>query len=85
MKVTIQLFGHFRKFGDQISLELADGSCIADMERAFVQAIAQRDPAFYENSALLASRFCDNADILRQDHLLNDGGSFAILPPVSGG
>jgi molybdopterin converting factor small subunit len=85
MKITVQLYGHFRKFGDCVVLELADGSYIADLAQAFADTIAMRDPAFYANGALRASRFCDNTAILPQDHPLTDGASFSILPPVSGG
>lgn len=85
MKVTVRLYGHFRKFGDLIALELPPGSRVRDLERAFIQDIALRDPAFYQNGALRASRFCDDAMILHSDQPLADGGSFSILPPVSGG
>ena len=64
MKVTVQLYGHFRKFGECILLELADGSRIRDLEQAFTQVIAARDPGFYNNSALRTARFCDHANIL---------------------
>jgi molybdopterin converting factor small subunit len=85
MKVTVQLYGHFRKFGDCMTLELAAGSRIRDLEQAFAQNITRRDAAFYENTGLRASRFCDDNAILPSDHPLTDGGCFAILPPVSGG
>jgi molybdopterin converting factor small subunit len=85
MKITVQLFGHFRKFGDSVQLELPPGSRIADLEREFMKTIELRDSAFYKNSALRASRFCDDAAILPLDHRLEDGGFFSVLPPVSGG
>jgi molybdopterin converting factor small subunit len=85
MKITVQLYGHFRKFGDSIALELPPGSRIRDLEHAFMQSITRRDAAFYENSSLRASRFCDHANILPQDYPVSDGGNFAVLPPVSGG
>jgi molybdopterin converting factor small subunit len=85
MKVTVNLYGHFRKFGDCIALELPAGSRIRDLEHAFVQNIALRDPSFYENAGLRASRFCDDSRILPQDHSLAEGESFSVLPPVSGG
>jgi molybdopterin converting factor small subunit len=85
MKITIQLFGHFRKFGDFVLLELPPGSRIADLEREFMRTIENRDSSFYLNSGLRASRFCDNSAILPSTHPLTEGGCFSILPPVSGG
>ena len=85
MKVIVQLFGHFRKFGDRLALELPQGSCVADLEQAFVRAVENRDPLFYENASLRSSRFCDETMILPHDHPVADGGCFSILPPVSGG
>lgn len=85
MKITVRLYGHFRKFGDSLALELPAGSRVRDLERVFAQSIASRDPAFYENGALRASRFCDDTAILRTDHPLAEGAQLSILPPVSGG
>jgi molybdopterin converting factor small subunit len=85
MKVTVQLYGHFRKFGELVLLELPPGSRVRDLEHAFVQSITARDPAFYQNAGLRASRFCDDRAILAADHPLTEGGCFSILPPVSGG
>jgi molybdopterin converting factor small subunit len=85
MKVTVRLYGLFRKFGDSIALDLPAGSRVRDLERAFAQTIASRDHAFYENGALRASRFCDDQAILGTDHPLAEGASFSVLPPVSGG
>ncbi len=85
MKITIQLFGHFRKFGDTVLLNLPQGSRIADLEREFMRAIEQRDASFYQNSSLRASRFCDDTAILPPDYPLADNGCLSVLPPVSGG
>jgi molybdopterin converting factor small subunit len=85
MKVTVRLYGHFRKFGDSLALELPAGSCVCDLERVFTESIARRDPGFYDNQGLRASRFCDDSMILPPDHPLAEGGAFSILPPVSGG
>lgn len=85
MKITVRLYGHFRKFGDCLALELPAGSRVRDLERAFAESIALRDPAFYEGGALHASRFCDDRAILASDHPLAEGAAFSILPPVSGG
>jgi molybdopterin converting factor small subunit len=85
MKVTVHLYGHFRKFGDRLALELPSGSRIRDLERAFILNIVLRDPAFYDNAGLRASRFCDDSMILPADHPLADGADFSVLPPVSGG
>lgn len=85
MKITVRLYGHFRKFGDSLALELPVGSRVRDLDRAFTESIALRDPAFYENGALRASRFCDDRSILSSDHPLAEGAALSILPPVSGG
>lgn len=85
MKVTVRLYGHFRKFGDSVALELPAGSRVRDLERAFMKNIESRDPAFYENAGLRASRFCDDRMILPPDQPLAEDAAFSILPPVSGG
>jgi molybdopterin converting factor small subunit len=85
MKITVQLFGHFRKFGDQLQVELPDGSRMADLENRFMRIIEERDALFYRNNNLRASRFCDDKNILPRDHPVNDGQVFSVLPPVSGG
>lgn len=85
MKITVRLYGHFRKFGDCVALELPAGSRVRDLERAFVRDITLRDPSFYENTGLRASRFCDNSTILAPDHPLAEDTACSVLPPVSGG
>ncbi|HEY3487258.1 MAG TPA: MoaD/ThiS family protein [Gammaproteobacteria bacterium] len=85
MKISVRLYGHFRKFGDRLALELPADSRIWDLEQAFVHAITVRDPSFYENAALRASRFCNDQAILPRDHPLAGDAELSILPPVSGG
>jgi molybdopterin converting factor small subunit len=68
-----------------MALELPAGSRIRDLENALVRNISSRDPAFYENAGLRASRFCDDSAILPPDHPLAGDSSVSILPPVSGG
>lgn len=79
MKITLQLFGAFRPFGDQIELTLPAGANVAQIRPALTAEMPQME------SVIHSSRFATETDILPETAPLNDGAMLAIIPPVSGG
>lgn len=86
MKVTLSLFGAFRSFdpGAQVTLELADGACVADL-RAALDAYGQAHWPGFSPGLLQRSAFASDTTVLRDAEALPADGRMAILPPVSGG
>ncbi len=80
MKVTVQLFGAFRPFGERITIELSDGADVSHVRAAFTAALPSE---VHELIAL--SRFADARTVLAEDAPLDADSILAILPPVSGG
>ena len=85
MNITIQCFGAFRPFGEQISLSMNEGTSISDMRAALLNRLKQIDASFDKPGLLDSSRFATETEILQESTLLQDGMSIAIIPPVSGG
>lgn len=86
MKVELSLFGAFRQYqpSAQLTLELADGACVADLRDAVDAHGKAHWPAF--QPALLArSAFASDTRVLRDGEVLPTDGKMAVLPPVSGG
>ena len=80
MKVTVQLFGAFRPFGERITIDLLDGADVSHLRAAFCAALPP------DVHALIAlSRFADERAVLAENTPLDADSILAILPPVSGG
>ena len=62
-----------------LSLELESGACVADARSVLVA----RHPALMR--AVPALRFAVNEAFVTTDHVLQEGDTLALLPPVSGG
>lgn len=84
MNITIQCFGAFRPFGENIAISVADGATVADMRAELLGKLIQIDPAF-RAGMLDSSRFATETAVLSEATILNDGAMLAIIPPVSGG
>lgn len=85
MNITIQCFGAFRPFGEQISFTVTEGALVSDMRLALLDRLKQIDASFDKPQLLESSRFATETEILRESTPLTDGMSLIILPPVSGG
>lgn len=85
MNITIQCFGAFRPFGEQISLQIPKGNTVSDMRAALLDRLKQIDASFNKPGLLDSSRFATETEILQESTPLKDGMSIAVIPPVSGG
>ena len=85
MQITIQCFGVFRPFGEQINLAVTEGTTISDMRKALLDKLRQVDPTFNMPGLVESSRFATETEILPESTSLKDGMNIAIIPPVSGG
>lgn len=85
MNITIQCFGAFRPFGEQISLVVTEGDTVADMRNLLMDKLKQIDASFNKPELLDSSRFATEKEILLESTPLKDGMCIAIIPPVSGG
>lgn len=86
MKLRIQLFGPFRQFQAEPTLELdcPAATTLADV-RVALDAYAHSNWPEYRTSLLRSSAFATASAVLRDDDALPDDGQLAILPPVNGG
>ncbi len=85
MEITIQCFGLFRSFGEQIKLSIAEGDRISDMRKALLDKLQQMDASFNKLDLLGSARFASETEILQESMPLKEGMAIAIIPPVSGG
>ena len=79
MQITIQLFGAFRPYGEQLELTLPDGATVADIRSAILAKIDT------PQALLDSSRFATETEVLADNSPLKDGETYAIIPPVAGG
>ncbi len=85
MEITIQCFGAFRPFGEQIILSVAEGTSLCAMRKVLLDKLKQIDDSFDKPGLLDSSRFATETEILQESTPLQDGMRIAIIPPVSGG
>lgn len=85
MKVKLQLFGAFRKYGNEINIDLPLGSIVSDLRPKLLDIISDDDKAFDTKSLIDTSRFANDEEVLEESSVINDNDVLAILPPVSGG
>jgi sulfur-carrier protein len=81
MRVTIKLFAAARESigADEVLIELADGSSVADLRRALSMAHPGLAPLVER------SMFAVNASYAKDLDLIPSGAEVACIPPVSGG
>ena len=81
MRIKIRLFGEFRKYGDEIDIEIPDGAIVKDLKSLLVEAIGDES-----QKLISSSRFATDKIMLDDDSEITDNLSeLAIIPPVSGG
>lgn len=85
MKITLQCFGAFRPFGENITLSLPEKAVVSDIRAALLLRIKEKDNSFNKVGLIDSSRFATETDILPENTSLSDGMRIAIIPPVSGG
>lgn len=85
MQITLQTFGAFRQFGQNIPLELSDDAKVADLRAPLTLALAEFSANFDIAGLVESSRFATETEILEENAILQNGTLITILPPVSGG
>ena len=86
MKLRVQLFGPYRDFQPQPSLELdvADGASVAAARTALAAHAAAHWPACTPG-LLRSTAFASEVALLRDSDALPADGRIALIPPVNGG
>ena len=86
MKLRVQLFGPYRDFQPQPSLELdvADGASVAAARVALAAHAAAHWPACTPG-LLRSTAFASEVALLRDSDALPADGRIALIPPVNGG
>ena len=80
IKVHINYFGIFKKFGDTATIESAKGSSIEEIKNALILCLGPQNKILVEESVI-----ADETDILPSDFTVNSDTVLSILPPVCGG
>ncbi len=81
MIVRVKLFAVARELAgaDEMSLEVAEGATVADVERA----LRKESPGL--KTILKHARWAVDAEFVALDCLVNETSEVALIPPVSGG
>ena len=87
MRVTVRLFGSFRKYGEgaRLEVELARAATVSALRSALVAKLKTQHPGFSEDHLVGESAFATDSGLLEDGASLSDGATVAILPPVCGG
>lgn len=85
MNITIECFGAFRNFGDEIPVTLSGDLTVADLPDALFDALKKLDDSFDNKDLIARSRFASDTEILSETAPLTQNMRLAIIPPVSGG
>jgi molybdopterin converting factor small subunit len=85
MEVTLQLFGAFRTFGNQLKLSLKKNSTVSDIRKALLDQAPSSDMSFDKKALIEQSRFATETEVLSEATPLEPSMVITIIPPVSGG
>jgi len=80
IKITIRLFGAFRKYGDVLELDMPSGSSIADIKSRLAEKLDTNDATLVADSAI-----ANDNEIINSGTVFDADATLAILPPVCGG
>lgn len=78
--LSIQLFGAFREYGDNVSVTLQTGAGIEDVKKALADKLGENASTLIDDSAL-----ADEQHVLTGNAVFDKDARLAILPPVCGG
>lgn len=85
MKITLQLFGAFREFGESLTLSVPQNALVADARKALANKLKKIDANPSKIGLISISRFATETRILSEKDMLQDGAVITIIAPVSGG
>jgi len=80
MKVTIQFYGAFRQFGQDLSFTLSSPITVRELKSLLVSSLGAHQKDLIESSA-----FASESSIIGRDSLIETDCTLSILPPVCGG
>ncbi|MCB1580487.1 MAG: MoaD/ThiS family protein [Rhodospirillales bacterium] len=80
ISLSVKCFGVFRKFGESLNVDIAEGSSVLEVKQALIQKLGQTQKALVEDSVL-----ANDNEILPNAYILKDETALSILPPVCGG
>jgi len=80
LEIDVRFFGAFRKYGQNILLNIPYGCSALSMKESLLAALGGKDAELIGDAAL-----ADNEGVLSHDHIFVKGGHVSILPPVCGG
>lgn len=78
--LPIKFFGMFRKFGEQIEVEIPSGSSVEEIKKMITHELGKDNKDLVDSSVL-----ANTTDILPDAYIFNESQSLSILPPVCGG
>ncbi len=86
-KVTVQLYGAFRRFGNGRSIEVSinEPVTVSQLRNKMLASLREVAPQFKEEGLLADSAFADAKSLLGETSMVSEGDTLAILPPVCGG
>jgi len=79
LEIEILLFGAAKsaRGGDRLAVSLPEGATVGELRKELARHIDRR--------LVAASAVADESSILRPDHVVLEGVTLALLPPVGGG
>ena len=82
IRVSVQCLGVFRELGDHFDVDVESGSVLAIREAVSAHLIKQNRPDL--DNVLRRSIFAEGDELLK-DHIVIEGSTVSLLPPVAGG
>lgn len=80
MKITIQHYGAFRKFGHETFLDISTPATVGTIRSALITKLGEEHKLLVEDSALV-----NDTDILPDEYVIGTECTLSVLPPVCGG
>lgn len=78
--LPVKFFGMFRKFGEQVDIEIPVGSSVVQIKKMITQQLGAEHKDLVDSSVL-----ANATDILTDAYTFQETQSLSILPPVCGG
>ncbi|MBK9585753.1 MAG: MoaD/ThiS family protein [Alphaproteobacteria bacterium] len=80
MIVTIQFFGTFRQFGQDIAFDVPGPVSVRDLKDMLISSLGSHQEGLIESSALATE-----TSIINRDSVIESDCNLSLLPPVCGG
>lgn len=86
INISVQLFGAFRRVHPHpVELSVQKNTSIKAVKSALESALRELNPTFDDAELLSKSVLANNQTIYRDDDVIGESATIAILPPVCGG